>query len=167
VVFSVPVTSDGALSSWGLTLTPVADLSAATVTFRMCIATAQTDNLIIQPFVANADASMGTYGFQRFDNSFQLQTTGSLVSCSTGLSDIVLDPVDRGGGFDAKTVSFIGLSIGSAGAGPWSNPTVVHLDSITISNAAAGGPFTFDTSTAPLFMGSPYVAGSTFTWTNM
>lgn len=133
----------------------------------MCVATSQTDTTIFQPFVATADATAGTYGFHVFDNSFQLQTTGPLTPCSTGLSDVVFNPVSAD--FNAKAVSFIGLSIGSSAGstGPWSNPTIVRLDSITISNGAAGGPYTFDTSTDPLMMGSPYADGTTFTWVSM
>jgi hypothetical protein len=167
VVLSVPVTDGDSLSTWGITLDTAADLSASTITFRMCVATSQTDTTIFQPFVANAGANLGTYGFQTFDNSFQDQTTGTLSACSSGLSDIVLNPVSIG--FDAKTVSFIGFSIGSkpGSTGPWSNPTVVRLDSITVSNASGVGPYTFDTSTDPLLMGNPYAAGTTFTWVSM
>lgn len=167
MVFSVPVTDKDALSTWGITLDSPVDLSTATITYRMCVESSQTDSTILQPIVANADASKGTYGFQLFDNSFQDQTTGDLTPCSAGLSDIVFSPVSDA--FDAKTAAFIGLSIGAKGdsPGPWSNPTVVRLDSITVSSGAGVGPFTFDASTEPLLMGSPYATGTTFTWVSM
>jgi len=63
-------------------------------------------------------------------------------------------------------VAAIGIKLNTpTGLTGYPNPTVVYVDSITVSNGAVG-PYTFDTSAAPLAI-NPYnnpVADSAVTW---
>jgi hypothetical protein len=85
-----------------------------------------------------------------------------LSSLSAKWMDLSI-PVTSVGAFDANNARQISLDVSAAGAGPWTNPTVVYIDSIRSSNLVVND--TFDTSSVNLVSSSfVVVTGSTITW---
>jgi hypothetical protein len=90
----------------------------------------------------------------------------SLSSCAAGFSIVNLplsSPPFTQGMFNAAAVDLIAVLVGSIDAGPFASPTVVQIDSITVSNNAADS-FTFDASTEPLIFDPMSQPGSSLTW---
>jgi len=137
------------------------DLSAsgATVTFRACVASANGATTNLQAFAQNG-ADHGYMGHFQF-----ISQLAAISSCPT-MTDIPLSVA--GGSLVASAVHSIGIQIVSdASAGPWTNPTVLDVDSITMTGNAAG-PYDFTFNSEPFFVNvnaGAVVAGSTVGFT--
>ena len=153
-LLSVPLT---ATNTWTTFLIPIAptDLTGATVTYRLCALTG-TAVTVLQPFVQDAGPN---YGGQFDEHPFTM-----ISSCSEGLQDLPLTVSSTVTGFDPSQVVALGLEITSFDAGALADPTVVLVDSISVSPSVVG-PWTFDTGAAPFSISSYMpVAGSTVGW---
>ena len=73
-------------------------------------------------------------------------------------------PIASLGSFNAKAVKQINLEVSSGGGvGPWTNPTIIYVDSVRTSKLAVND--TFDATTGGFANSSMQViVGSTFKW---
>jgi hypothetical protein len=129
------------------------DVSASVITFHVYVFAGSGGAL--QTFVRNGSTNNYLTAFQTHD----------LASLS-GWTDLTVDVAAlTDSTLDKTQIEAFGLQILANGTGPWTTPTVVYVDSITISNGAAG-PWEFTTSAQPMAVNtynSP-VDGSLVDW---
>ncbi|HKO50523.1 MAG TPA: hypothetical protein VJV79_22525 [Polyangiaceae bacterium] len=85
-----------------------------------------------------------------------------LATVSQKWTDITV-PIASLDAFDANNAKQVNVEVHSGSTGPWTNPTVVYVDSIRSSNLLVNE--TFDTSSAPFTKSSiVVVAGASLDW---
>jgi hypothetical protein len=133
------------------------DMSSSVLTARVSVFAGT--NGAVQLFAQNGEAQ--GYAQTRSFHSF---------SSITGFMEVSLDVGTQAGdaSFTPTEVEAIGIEVHAGTTGPWTNPTVVYLDRLALSNSAGlgDGPWEFATSIDPLAINefaSP-VAGSTITF---
>lgn len=118
------------------------DMSAASVTFRVSVYAGT--NGAIQLFAQNPE-----------NLNYEQERNFISFNQITGFQDLVLNLSNpSNGNFDNTMVQAVGLEVHAGSTGPWTNPTIVYVDSIALSNAAelGLGPWGFDNDYAPLKM---------------
>ena len=74
----------------------------------------------------------------------------STASCAMGFTNITFALSSPGQGmFNPAAINAIAVAVVATDPGPWANPTIIQIDSISVSNNVVG-PFNFDASTDPL-----------------
>ncbi|WP_437543399.1 hypothetical protein WME97_32940 [Sorangium sp. So ce367] len=130
---SVPLTRAGQWTQFIIVWDQTVDVTGATVTFR--VKTQAGSNGGVQAFVQNGPelvyAPIG-YAWNPLADLGEWK-------------DIVIDVDTLAPGnptFNRTTAKMLGLMIAAGDTGPWANPTVIHVDSITVTRPApgAGGP---------------------------
>lgn len=150
---SVPLTMAAEQTDFEIYLNGPTDLSAATITVHLMASAGEGGG--VQVAVKDGEA---------LDYASVYTAWTNVSDLLTGLQDISVDVATlTGDNFDATQVEILALQINAGDTGPWANPTVVLVDSITVSNGAAG-PWEFTDSSDPLTLGSyEPVAGSEVT----
>jgi len=119
-----------------LTLSGLTDFSAATITFR----------------VARLAGTGGEFlGYIQHggtpDYLYAESAHTQVSSIGTSLSNIVWDVSTVTGTFDKTVIARIGIEVTSEGSSAWTNPTVLYIDSVTVTGSTpAIAAWTFDTS---------------------
>ncbi|WP_437328128.1 hypothetical protein [Sorangium sp. So ce381] len=135
---SVPFTTANTATQFFIEFASPVDLTGSTVTFR--VRSHAGTNGGVQPFVQNgADLFYANIGYS-------WNPIAGLADWHEITVDVdALAPARPN--FNRTRVKLIGLQITAGGTGPWTNPTVIYVDSITVtkpgsSSAArrAGGP---------------------------
>ncbi|AUX20812.1 hypothetical protein SOCEGT47_012860 [Sorangium cellulosum] len=129
---SVPLTESGQATQFLVTFDEPMDLTGATITYR--VKTYAGTNGGVQPYVQNGD-------------ELEWATAGwgwNPVSELKEWTDITIDVdaavVPEGSApFDKSQVLMFGLQITAGDEGPWTSPTVVYVDSITVTRPASAG----------------------------
>jgi hypothetical protein len=85
-----------------------------------------------------------------------------LSALSDGWSDIEVPVNGMEGDFDPTRVIQVELQIEAGSSGPWSNPTVIYIDSIRASSGGLND--TFDTSLDPMLPSVIPESGLNMTW---
>ncbi len=150
VTCSVPLTAAEQNQRFADLFPPSANLEGATLTVRAYAPGATSGTLVM--YVQDTSSNLG--------NS-SLRT--ELSSISNKWADLSLH-IASASPFDATIVKQINVEVyAGSGAGPWTNPTVVYVDSVRTSNLAVND--TFDASLGNFVKSSTYaVAGSTIAW---
>jgi hypothetical protein len=147
---SVPLTMTGQSDTFGIDFSGnPSNLSGATITARICAFSAQSGSVDL---FALDSAS-------RFIEDFRLLP--NVTRCDAGFQTLSITLPANGVDF-TQTFS-VGFIIASLDTPPWANPTVIHVDSLTIATPTATSAFTFDTGPTPLGILSAD-PGSTITW---
>ncbi|HEX9622078.1 MAG TPA: hypothetical protein VF989_18155 [Polyangiaceae bacterium] len=133
------------------------DMTDSTLTARVSVFAGT--NGAVQLFAQNGEAQ--GYAQTRAFHSF---------STITGFMEVSLAVGTQAGdaAFVPTQVEAVGIEVHAGTTGPWTNPTVVYLDRLALSNSATlgQGPWEFAASVSPLIVNdsaSP-VAGSTLTF---
>ena len=175
-VASNPMSADGGGNTNGTyfgVLFPPTNLDGATVTFRYCVKSGLGGLFTL--FVKDTGWTEFTgAGYQGYKAS-----TGAgwaSLGCDSGMHEVSYPIATGGYNFVASSATRVGVHISQQdGSGPYADPTVVYIDSITFTNlpADAGslGPFTFAPGSdggADLqgFSIDPITASGTISWTN-
>ncbi|WP_437289478.1 hypothetical protein [Sorangium sp. So ce406] len=124
---SIPFTSAGQLTQYFIEFAQPVDLTGATVTFRVKNHAGTNGN--VEPFVQNGGELMwANIGFTR-----------NPVADLDEWTDLTID-VDAlaptSANFNRTVVKFVGVQVTAGDVGPWTNPTVVYVDSITVTRPA-------------------------------
>jgi hypothetical protein len=132
------------------------DLTDATITYHVMAYAGSGGGL--QPYVQNGAAQ--TYASCGFGWTNLADATGW-----TDLTLTVNTTNCTGAGWDPTQVVAIGIKISAGAAGPWTNPTIVYVDSIVASGGTATFSHTFDADLEGFAMNTYMpVAGSAVTW---
>jgi hypothetical protein len=130
---SVPLSAADDRTLFIIQLPELVDLSGATLTYHVYVASAIGGRIFA--FIQHGG-----------DPDYNLIQGGSLpFGDVAGWRSITWNIEALSTGFDKTRVGRIGIEIAGAGSTQWSNPTVVYLDSITVSGADVG-PFEFDSA---------------------
>jgi hypothetical protein len=166
---SVPLAAAADQAHFTITLPAATDFSAATIAIRVAryAGTGGWFKAYIQE------------GSPNFLYQDSVETT--IASIGTSMQTISWDVATAGTTADKTIIRRIGVEISGNGASSWTNPTVVYVDSITVTGTTlAMSSFTFDTSatvsTTPTgngpnnviwlnnFSGDTNVTGATLGW---
>jgi hypothetical protein len=152
-VLSAPVTaanSAQAVQLWYFG-TPV-DLTGAKLTIRVRSPGAQSGG-----FQVYAEDTGGHADYSFWKNLNSLST----------FTDVVYTIPAASPSYDPSKINAITFQIAAGATGPWAAPTVLEIDSITVTEGTGTlpGPYTFDTKVDPLHLGTYNpITGSTLTW---
>jgi hypothetical protein len=166
---SVPLAATADQAHFTITLPAATDFSAATIALRVAryAGTGGWFKAYIQE------------GSPNFLYQDSVETT--IASIGTSMQTISWDVATAGTTADKTIIRRIGIEISGNGASSWTNPTVLYVDSITVTGTTlAMSSFTFDTSntvsTTPTgsgpnnviwlnnFSGDTNVTGATLSW---
>ena len=127
------------------------NLQGATVTAHLCVFAGSAGSLGV--FARNAQNQGSTI----------LRQLSTVTRCDAGFSD--LDNFDFFSTTDYSQTRLIGLLLAADAFGGSTSPTVIYVDSITVSNGATG-PYTFTASASPLAIATDPapVPGSALDW---
>jgi hypothetical protein len=146
-ILSVPLAANMQRQRFADLFGPV-ELEGATLTVRVYAPGATGGTLSI--YVSDADFSFAPQMLEV-----------DLTSISTKWRDLSIQ-IASTGAFDATQVRQVNLDVNSA-TGPWTNPTVLYVDSVRTSNLRVND--TFDASFGKFLLSSLVaVPGSTITW---
>ncbi|MFZ5890858.1 MAG: hypothetical protein ACOY0T_07400 [Myxococcota bacterium] len=149
VVFSVPLTAAAQIQRYADKFTPAVNLTNSIITVRMYAPGAT--NGVVNIYLSDADFS-GSNG--------QLV---ELVTLNKGWTDVAVPVGGISGEFNPIQVTQVNLEVGAGNAGPWTNPTLVYVDSVRTSNALVND--TFDASIGNMVRSqSVSITGSTLSW---
>jgi hypothetical protein len=147
-VLSVPLTGAAQTQRFANLFAMPADLKGITLTVRAYAPGATSGTLLIYP--SDTTSNFGPDVLKI-----------NLSSLSAKWMDLTI-PIASKGAFNAASVKQVNLEL-AAGQGPWSNPTVVYIDSIRSSNLLVND--TFDTTFGILLKSNLVVVpGSTVSW---
>jgi hypothetical protein len=166
---SVPLAASADQAHFTITLPAATDFSVATIALRVA-RYAGTGGW----FKAYIQEGSPNYLYQD-----SVETT--IASIGTSMQTISWDVATAGTTADKTIIRRIGIEISGNGASSWTNPTVLYVDSITVTGTTlAMSSFTFDTSntvsTTPTgsgpnnviwlnnFSGDTNVTGATLSW---
>jgi len=166
---SVPLAASGDKAHFTIALPVAVDFSAATIAVRVA-RFAGTGGW----FKAYIQEGSPNYLYQD-----SVETT--IASIGTAMQTITWDVATAGTTADKTIIRRIGIEISGAGASSWTNPTVIYIDSITVTGTTlTTSSFTFDTTTtvSPTptgngpndiiwlnnFSGDTNVTGATLSW---
>ncbi|MGK4006893.1 hypothetical protein WMF31_29995 [Sorangium sp. So ce1036] len=129
---SVPLTESGQATQFLVTFDEPVDLTGATITYRVKTYAGTSGG--VQPYVQNGDAlAWATAGWGWNPVSELKEWTDITI-------DVDAAVVPEGSApFDKSQVLMFGLQITAGDEGPWTNPTVVYVDSITVTRPASAG----------------------------
>jgi hypothetical protein len=163
----VPLTSATQRTFFVIDLPDFTDFSNASLTFRVLPVSVSGGRILA--FVQHDGVPPGDYNLIQGG----LRTLSSLSGWTTITWNIA--QTVPGFTFDKTVIRRIGIEVSGTGSTAWTNPTVLELDSITITDAIAG-PFLFDAAasvdadtTEPNVLGiatnpPDAVPGSTLDW---
>ncbi|WP_438027789.1 hypothetical protein [Sorangium sp. So ce233] len=124
---SIPFTTAGQLTQFFIEFAQPVDLTGATVTFR--VRTYAGTNGNVEPFVQNgAELTWAYIGFTR-----------NPIADIGEWTDFTIDvdaAAEASPDFNRTVVKLIGVQVTAGDMGPWTNPTVIHVDSITVTRPA-------------------------------
>jgi len=119
-----------------LTLSGLTDFSAATITFRVARLAGTGGEFL--GYIQHG----GTPDYLYVESAHT-----QISSIGTSLSNIVWDVSTVTGTFDKTVIARIGIEVTSEGSSAWTNPTVLYIDSVTVTGSnPAIAAWTFDTS---------------------
>ncbi|WP_437624858.1 hypothetical protein [Sorangium sp. So ce1151] len=125
---SVPLTGRGQATQFFIGFDQAIDLTGATVTFRVKAHAGASGGL--QPYVQNGDELFYAY----------IGYTWNPVADLGEWTELTID-VDAAAaasaGFNRTLVEMIGLQVTAGDTGPWTNPTVIYVDSITVTRPSS------------------------------
>jgi hypothetical protein len=132
---SVPLAASADQAHFTIGLPAATDFRAATIAFR----------------VARLAGSGGWFKGYIQEGSpnyrFQANTETTIASIGTSMQTITWDIATAGTTADKSIISRIGIEISGAGATAWTNPTVIYVDSITVTGTTlTTSSFTFGTA---------------------
>jgi hypothetical protein len=131
---SVPLDAAADKAHFVISLTSPADLSGATLSMRFYVQAGQGGTIF------NYVQDSGTFHFLGVATAER-----PLLSSFSGWSMITWDvgaEPEAGTGIDKTNIKNIGVELNALPSSTWSNPTIVYLDSITVTSPALS--FTFD-----------------------
>jgi hypothetical protein len=160
-VLSVPLSAAGQAQRYGNIFPGFPDLSNRTVTLRIYAPGATGGNLLAY-FTDDPDFTAGGGG------------TVPLADLALGWTDLVFSVGSLSGAYDPTHIRQINLVVTSENtAGPWTNPTVIYVDSVRSSNLIitdtfnAGTPLQGAASVQNMAPSTQQtLAGSTLTWSD-
>lgn len=148
---SVPLTSSGARTHYAITLGQNTDFSSAVVRARVYAASAsggRVDLYIQHGGVPDYNLIYGGgLDFDELDGWAELEWT-----VASTIPDFE---------FDKTLIRRVGIELAATGSGPWQNPTVVYVDSISVSGPSVG-PWNF--ATAATLSATPRDAEPNLLW---
>jgi hypothetical protein len=164
---SVPLDDASDKAHFVITLASAADLSGATISMRYYVQQGQGGTIF------NYVQDSGTYHFLGVPLAKrQLVSSGS--GWSTVNWNVGAEPDSAGTGIVKTSIKSIGIEINAQPSSSWTNPTIVYVDSITVTTPALS--FTFDAASSvattnangALWLNSnsqdTTASGSTVTW---
>jgi len=151
-VWSVPLTTNMQGQRYGEVFPGFPDMTNATVTVRIYAPGATGGNLIA--YFTDLDFTAGG------------GATLPLADLAAGWTDLVFSIGSASGTYDPTSIRQISLEVVSENTtGPWTNPTVVYVDSVRSSNLIVND--TFNSSVGNMLISTQRtVAGSTLTWSD-
>ena len=149
VAFTVPLTKSGQDQRYADTFSPAPNLSSTTMTLRLYAPGATAGALVI--YLSDANFTAGTGATVPFSDINQ------------GWKDVSFNVGGVAGNFNPAQINQVTIEVTSGNTGPWTNPTIVYVDSILSSNLAVDDAF--DSSMTGIVKSSTLVvAGSTVAW---
>jgi len=132
---SVPLDDAGDKAHFVISLTAPADLSGATISMR---------------FYVQAGAGGTIFNYVQDDGTFQFlgvppaqrHLLGSGSAWETLSWNVGTEPDSAGTGIVKTNIKNIGIELDAQPSSAWSNPTIVYIDSVTVTSPALS--FTFD-----------------------
>ncbi len=137
VKLSVPLDDVNDKAHFVISLASTADLSGATLSMRFYVQAGQGGTIF------NYVQDSGTYHFLGPAKREQLNT---INGWSTASWDVGAEPDSAGTGIVKTSIKSIGIEINAQPSSPWSNPTIVYVDSLNVDSPALS--FTFDASSS-------------------
>lgn len=131
----VPLASPTDKANYAITLPAVRDFSAATITYRVYLEAGSGG--FVKGYIQHS-------GSPDFLQMFQ-STPADISTLGGGWRDIVWNVGAQAANYDKRIIGRVGIQVTSLGATKWSNPTIVYLDSVSVSGVSTG-PWTFDQS---------------------
>ncbi len=164
---SVPLSTAGDRTLFSIALGAATDFSNAVISYRVYKAAGTGGR--IWAYVqhgGNPDYNLIYGGARNFDAFGGWQTlTWDVATSMPGFT------------FDKSIIYRLGIEIVASGSGPWTDPTVVYIDSISVTSGPSVGPWPFDDATSVSSAGtapsnvlllsgnaSELVPGSTLDW---
>jgi len=135
---SVPLNDTGDKAHFVVTLNSVTDLSGATISMRLYVQAGQGGTIFNYVQDSPSFHFLGVPAAQR-------HTLSSFGGWSTLTWNVSAEP-DGGTGIVKNSIKNIGIEVNAQPSTLWSNPTVIYVDSITVSSPTLS--FTFDASSA-------------------
>ncbi|WP_437898488.1 hypothetical protein [Sorangium sp. So ce124] len=129
---AVPLTMASTGTLFQFDFPQLVDLTGATVTFRVKAHAATGGGL--QVFVQNGDDQTWA-GVPWAWTSFSDLKEWTDLTIDVDASDAA--DATAGGKFDSTKVRRIGVKVDAGAEGPWANPTIVYIDSITVTRSAS------------------------------
>ena len=131
----MPLDDAGDKAHFVISLTSPADLSGATISIRFYVQAGAGGTIF------NYVQDNGTYRFFGVPTA-QRYPLGSASGWTTISWDVGAQPDSAGTGIVKTSIKNIGIELNAQPSSAWSNPTIVYLDSLTVTNPALS--FTFD-----------------------
>jgi len=136
---SVPLDDAGDKAHFLISLSSPADLSGATISMR---------------FYLQAGAGGTIFNYVQDDETFhffgipsaQRHPLASASAWQTLSWNVGAEPDSAGTGIVKTNIKNIGIELNAQPSSPWSNPTIVYIDSLTVTSPALS--FTFDAATS-------------------
>ncbi|WP_438035326.1 hypothetical protein [Sorangium sp. So ce204] len=129
---AVPLTTASTGTLFQFDFAQLVDLTGATVTFRVKAHAATGGGL--QVFVQNGNAQSWV-GVPWAWTGFSELKEWTELTIDVDASDAA--DAAAGGNFEATQVKRIGVKVDAGAEGPWANPTIVYIDSITVTRPAS------------------------------
>jgi len=128
---TVPLDANTDKAHFVISLTSAADMSAATVTMRVYVQAGAAGT------ISNYVQNNGTPNF-----NFYANTAPTALKSLTGWQTVTFAVATQSTGGSKTEIRRIGIEINAApDTTGWSNPTVVYIDSITVTTPALSFPF--------------------------
>jgi hypothetical protein len=154
---SVPFDDAGDKAHFVISLASPMDLSNATLSMRVYVQAAEGGTIF------NYVQDSGTYRFLGVATAQRRLLSGA-SNWSTINWNVGAEPDSAGTGIVKSSIKNIGIELNAQPSSSWLNPTIVYIDSITVTNPAL--TFTFDASTSVNPTPSPTNASGQALWLN-
>ena len=132
---SVPLDATSDKAHFVISLTSTADLSGATLSMRVYVQAGQGGTIF------NYVQDSGTYHFLGVPDA-QRRSISSSSGWSTISWNVGAEPDSAGTGIVKTSIKNIGIELNALPSSAWVNPTIVYIDSISVTNPTLS--FTFD-----------------------
>jgi len=132
---SVPLDATSDKAHFLISLTSTADLSGATLSMRVYVQAGQGGTIF------NYVQDSGTYHFLGVPDA-QRRSISSSSGWSTISWNVGAEPDSAGTGIVKTSIKNIGIELNAQPSSAWVNPTIVYVDSISVTNPTLS--FTFD-----------------------
>ncbi|WP_437591608.1 hypothetical protein [Sorangium sp. So ce1000] len=130
---AVPFTAADTGTLFQFDFSPVVDLTGATVTFRVKAQSATGGG--VQTYVQNGSAQ-GWVGVPWAWTAFSTLKDWTELTIDVDKAAAAAAAADPNTKFDKAKVQRIGIKVGAGDTGPWANPTIVYVDSITVTKSS-------------------------------